>query len=90
MKLTAFIEKGTDGTYGVYLDENELDLLLIGDGNTIEEAIDDFYLCKDEMREYYEGTGKIFPELEFVFQLAEETENTSQSTSKTSPQLEFA
>ncbi len=90
MKARAIIERGDDGTYGIYLDEDDLDHLIIGDGNTIQEAIEDFHLCKDEMREYYEETGKIFPELEFVFQLAEETENTSQSTSKTSPQLEFA
>lgn len=54
MKARAIIERGDDGTYGIYLDEDDLDHLIIGDGNTIQEAIEDFHLCKDEMKAYYE------------------------------------
>ena len=44
IKVKAFIERGNDGTYGVYvdLDDNRLNYGVIGDGNTVSEAIQDF------------------------------------------------
>ena len=68
MKATAVIERGNDGTYGVYIESDNLPFGAIGDGNTIAEAIDDFNNSIDEMRTYYADIGKEFPEdLEFEF-----------------------
>jgi predicted RNase H-like HicB family nuclease len=71
MKVDAFIEKGLDGTYDVHFGENAKGLTfgLLGQGNTVQEAIDDFYTSRDEMKELYAEEGKNFPDdLEFVFQ----------------------
>jgi len=71
MKVDAFIEKGLDGTYDVHFGENTKGLTfgLLGQGNTVQEAIDDFYTSRDEMKELYAEEGKHFPDdLEFVFQ----------------------
>ena len=69
MKVKAFIERGSDGTYGIYIDLNEdrLTYGIIGDGNTVREAIDDFRNSYNEMREYYEEINKPFTEAEFEF-----------------------
>lgn len=70
MKVDVFIEKGIDGTYDVHFGEDTKDLTfgLLGQGNTVQEAIEDFYNSRDEIKEYYTETGKSFPEdLEFVF-----------------------
>ncbi len=71
MKVDAFVEKGLDGTYDVHFGENTKGLTfgLLGQGNTVQEAIDDFYTSRDEMKELYTEEGKHFPkDLEFVFQ----------------------
>ena len=69
IKVKAFIERGNDGTYGVYVDleENRLNYGLIGDGNTVKEAIEDFYGCYDDMKESFEKDGQSFQEAEFTF-----------------------
>jgi len=53
MKIKAFIERGNDGSYGVYVDleDNTLNYGIIGDGKTINEAIDDFNNSYKEMKE---------------------------------------
>lgn len=68
MKVRAIIERGDDGTYGVYLEDNAANILIIGNGDSIAEAKEDFMLCRDEMKAYYEEEGREFPELEFEFQ----------------------
>lgn len=68
MKTTAIIERGNDGTYGIYLENNKLPFGIIGDGKTSQEAIEDFYNSRDEMETYYKEINKDFPEnLEFEF-----------------------
>jgi len=68
-KIKAFIERGKDGTYGVYVDleDNTLNYGLIGDGNTVDEAIEDFQACYFEMKELYEKEGLHFVEAKFEF-----------------------
>jgi predicted RNase H-like HicB family nuclease len=68
-KINAFIERGTDGTYGIYIDleENQLSYGIIGDGNTVKEALDDFQNSYDEMKALYKDMNKDFEEVEFVF-----------------------
>jgi predicted RNase H-like HicB family nuclease len=68
MKALAIIERGNDGTYGVYVESDNLPFGVIGDGRTIPEAVADFYNSVEEMRAYYKETGKEFPkDLEFEF-----------------------
>lgn len=67
--VKAFIERGKDGTYGVYVDlnENKLTYGIIGDGITTEEAIDDFRNSYEEMKALYKDEGKPFEEVNFTF-----------------------
>lgn len=67
MKATAMIERGTDGTYGIYVYGSKLPFGLIGDGRTVEEAVADFQNSLEEMKKYYESEGKTFPDVEFEF-----------------------
>jgi predicted RNase H-like HicB family nuclease len=68
-KIKAFIERGKDGTYGVYVDleDNTLNYGIIGDGYTVDEAIEDFNIGYLEMKELYKEEGKHFIEAEFEF-----------------------
>ena len=68
-KVKAFIERGTDGTYGVYVDLNDetLNYGIHGDGGTKQEAIDSFMTAYEDMKEIYEEEGKPFVEAEFSF-----------------------
>ena len=68
-KVKAFIERGNDGTFGVYvdLDDNTLNYGIHGDGVTVNEAIEDFKAGYIEMKEMYEKEGMIFMEAEFDF-----------------------
>ena len=69
-RVKAFIERGNDGTYGVYVDlkDKTLNYGIHGDGNTVNEAIEDFTACYFEMKEAYREEGMIFVEAEFEFQ----------------------
>ena len=42
MKITALIEKGLDGIYSVFIAEKSYPYGIIGTGNTVKEARDDF------------------------------------------------
>ena len=68
-KIKAFIERGNDGNYGIYidLDDNTLNYGVIGDGRTVQEAIEDFKIGYEEMKELYADEGKFFVEAEFEF-----------------------
>jgi hypothetical protein len=69
ISVKAFIERGTDGTFGVYVDlnENRLNYGVIGDGNTVKEAIDDFYGCYEDMKKSFEKDNQYFQEASFDF-----------------------
>ena len=69
MKVKAFIERGNDGSYGVYVDleDKTLNYGILGDGETVKEAIDDFYNSYKEMQELYKCENKHFKEAEFEF-----------------------
>jgi len=61
------IERGEDGTYGAYIENNTLPYGIIGEGNTSSEAIADFKNSYIEMKEYYAKINKQFIESEFSF-----------------------
>ena len=68
-KVKAFIERGNDGDYGVYVDleDNTLNYGIHGVGDTVSDAIKDFKACYNEMKEMYEEEKMIFVETEFEF-----------------------
>ncbi|GHT02674.1 transcriptional regulator [Bacteroidia bacterium] len=41
---------------------DKLDFWLLGQGNTVKEAMDDFYASRDDMKSLYSEQGKYFPE----------------------------
>lgn len=67
MKITAVIERGTDGTFGIYIASDNAPFGAIGDGKTVAEAIADFKNSIAEIREYYEEEGRKFPDLDIEF-----------------------
>ena len=70
MKVDVFIEKGIDGTYDIHFGEQTKGLTfgLLGQGESVQEAMDDFHNSRDEIKAYYKEVGKRFPEdLEFEF-----------------------
>ena len=68
-KVKAFIERGSDGTYGVYVDlkDDTLNYGIHGDGSTVGEAIEDFKAGYLEMQNLYKEMGKYFVDAEFEF-----------------------
>ncbi|MDR0833268.1 MAG: helix-turn-helix domain-containing protein [Candidatus Symbiothrix sp.] len=70
MKAKVIIEKGIDGGYDARMKvSDKLDFWLLGQGNTVNEAINDFYHTRDDMKALYAEQGKYFPEnLEFSFE----------------------
>ncbi len=66
-KINAIIETASDGSYSIYSDADDLGYLLLGFGDTIEEAKSEFMEGYEEMRKYYAEVGKPFNELEVTY-----------------------
>lgn len=60
MRTVALIEKGKDGTYGVYTPD--LDSLIIGSGATVAEAISDFQNSVTEVLTAFKEAEEPLPE----------------------------
>ena len=69
MVTTALIERGKDGTFGIFTPD--IDHTIIGDGNTVEEAKADFENSVQEMILSYTETDKEIPDelkdIQFVY-----------------------
>ena len=67
--VKAFIERGNDGTYGVYVDleNNTLNYGIHGNGDSAKEAVEDFISSYEEMKEFYNQKGKEFVEAKFNY-----------------------
>lgn len=67
--IKAFIERGSDGTYGVYTDVagDKMSYAINGGGSTAKEAIDDFYGGYAAMKACYQEESKPFEEVAFEF-----------------------
>lgn len=69
MKTIVIIEKGIDGSYSVYPDKLEVNIL--GEGCSVEEARLDFINSYNEILSYYTEAGKEIPKclknLEFEY-----------------------
>ncbi len=74
MRTTALIEKGKDGTFGIFTPD--LKSTIIGEGKTVAEAKDDFNNSVNEVLLYFKESGKESPdelqniEFEFKYDLA--------------------
>ena len=67
MKVKVILEKGLDGSYDARMTNDKLDFMLLGQGNTVQEAIEDFYESNKEMKELYEDENKNYPIFNFEF-----------------------
>ena len=66
-KIDVIVETGK-GLFSCFMTGDTEGLTgLCGDGKTARKAIDDFYLCYEEEREYCKAEGKEVPELDFNF-----------------------
>lgn len=65
-RIKAYVEKSDYG-FSVYMEDNDLDYGIIGEGKTATEAINDFRQAYEEMRDFYKEEGKDFEEVDFEF-----------------------
>lgn len=68
MKVTAVIEKGSDGFYSVYVTDDLPGFGLNGAGASVEEAKKEMLAAYDEIKEIMVEEGKTVPDLEFEYQ----------------------
>ena len=66
IKVKVFIEKAENG-YSAYMEDAVVDYSCMGEGSTVDEAINDFKSAYNEMKEYYREQKKFFEEVEFEF-----------------------
>ena len=66
-KINAFIEVGKDGLVAVCTKSNKYHYMILGCGDSVDEAMEDFYECRDELKQMEEESGRTFPDLEFEF-----------------------
>lgn len=68
MKAIVIIEKGADGTFDARIENEKLNYMVLGQGDTVSDAIKDFYLSYQEMKDFYKEQGKHFEDIsEFEF-----------------------
>ena len=66
-KIKVIVETGK-GLFSCFMVGKDVGLTgLHGDGKTARKAIDDFYLCYEEEKQYCRERGKEVPDLEFKF-----------------------
>ena len=65
-RVKVYIEKFKNG-YSAYMEETELNYGCIGEGKTVEDAIDDFRKSYAGIRDYYARHDKHFEEIEYDF-----------------------
>lgn len=69
MKANVTISRGKNGRYQANMDFYEnLSFGLFGEGDTVDETIEDFHVCVTDMKALFDDEGKDFPDnLEFEF-----------------------
>lgn len=67
-KVKAIIERSSEGIYSIYMDNDTLSYGVSGQGDTVEQARNDFFAAYEEMKEYYKDENKKFEEVEFIFE----------------------
>ena len=64
--IKIFIEKAEWG-FSAYMEDNDLNYGCIGEGETVEETIDDFNKSYAGIRDFYESIGRPFEEIQYEF-----------------------
>lgn len=68
MKVIAFIERGDNESYSVYIPDNKLPFGIFGEGKTVAEAMDDFKSSFEDLKDIYEKEeNKKCPDVEFEY-----------------------
>ncbi|MCL2597132.1 MAG: helix-turn-helix transcriptional regulator [Paludibacter sp.] len=67
MKLKVIIEQNSKGHYSAYIDDENINFGILGEGKSVEATIEDFKIGVEEMRETYQILGREFPDVEFNF-----------------------
>ncbi|MFA7493336.1 MAG: helix-turn-helix transcriptional regulator [Proteiniphilum sp.] len=71
MKIDVIVETGADKRFEAVIDPDKeygLSFGLLGEGDSVQECIDDFYESVNEMKELYNKNEKEFPDnLKFTF-----------------------
>lgn len=71
MRVRAIIETGKNLDYDIHTDDESLEFMLLGQGDTFEEAKADLLNSKEEMKAVYEEAGENFDfdhlDFEYVF-----------------------
>ena len=65
-EVKVFIEIAEEG-FSAYMDDTPLDYGCMGEGTTVEEAMEDFNRAYEEMRDHYAAEGRPFEEVHFTF-----------------------
>lgn len=65
--VTAIIETGADRRVSIYISDPDYPYGIIGTGDTVKDALQDFREGYEDMRETIEQTGNTFEEAEVVF-----------------------
>lgn len=65
--VIAIIETGADHRFSIYSKDNTLPYGVIGTGDTIASAKEDFMLAYEEIKDYFREYGKKFVDVEFSF-----------------------
>lgn len=63
---TVIIERAPDGGFSAYV-RDEMPYGLLGEGDTWEQTIEDFYVCVEDMRDTFKKLGEEFEEFKYVF-----------------------
>ena len=68
INVKATIERGDNGTYDVTMEYlSQIPFGLLGQGKTVDEAIEDFYNSYSEMKSFLIEKGEVYPPLIFHF-----------------------
>lgn len=67
MKITAVIERASDGTFACCAEKKVGKILAIGYGESAEEAKADMIIAFNEMKEIQEEAGVVVPQVEFSY-----------------------
>ena len=67
MKVTVIVEKGSDGRYACYVEDEFEHFGLAGYGDTVAEAKSDLEVCYQEMKELENEEGREMPVLEYTY-----------------------
>lgn len=66
-KVKAYIERSKDGSFSVFMDADDLNYLVTGTGQTVDEAIQMFKGGYEDTKRYYAEEHKPFEEVDFDY-----------------------